>query len=145
MRATLPASIRLEEEIAPAPPVIGDPSQLQQVIVNLVTNAAQAIGEAQGTITVSLRPRRTAHCSHLAVADTGCGMDEATLARDLRAVLHDEAGRRRAPASASPWSHGIVKDHGGRIEVESSPAAAPASTSSCRRSAWARWQRFSLP
>src|SRR5262249_17222518 len=74
MRATLPSSIRLDTSIELGAPISGDAKQLQQVIVNVVTNAAQAIGEAQGRITVSLRPEGAEQ--RLSVADTGCGMEE---------------------------------------------------------------------
>src|SRR6185437_15920481 len=54
MRATVPASIEIVEQIDAVPAILADPDQLQQVVVNLVTNAQQAIGERLGKITVSL-------------------------------------------------------------------------------------------
>jgi signal transduction histidine kinase len=105
LRASVPATARIAESIEAVPPVLGDAGQLHQVIVNLVVNAAQAIGGDMGTITVALGAEARAlpegagaappgPCVHLSVRDTGCGMNEATLAR-LRPVLHHQAGRRR--------------------------------------------------
>ena len=54
LRASLPATIQIVENISEVPPVFGDPGGLQQVVVNLVTNAAQAIDGGIGGITVSV-------------------------------------------------------------------------------------------
>jgi PAS domain S-box-containing protein len=120
MRATLPASIRVVDEVAPAPAITGDPGQLQQVIVNLMTNAAHAIGEAQGRITVSLRPDADGAHLRLSVADTGCGMDEMTLARIFEPFFTTKPVGEGTGLGLS-MVHGILKDHGGRIEVKSAP------------------------
>jgi signal transduction histidine kinase len=120
LRATVPTSIRLEEEIAAAPPVTGDPSQLHQVIVNLVTNAAHAIGEAHGTITVGLRADPEGGVLRLSVADTGSGMDAATKARIFEPFFTTKEVGKGTGLGLSVV-HGIIKDHGGRIEVESAP------------------------
>src|SRR5580658_1913205 len=120
MRATLPASIRVEHESGPVPRVSGDPSQLQQVIVNLMTNAAQAIGVLQGVITVTLRPDADGTRLRLSVADTGAGMDEATLARIFEPFFTTKEVGEGTGLGLSVV-HGIVKDHGGSIEVASTP------------------------
>jgi signal transduction histidine kinase len=120
MRATVPTSIRLEEEIAAVAPLTGDPNQLHQVVVNLVTNAAQAIGEAHGTITVGLRPAVDGGTLRLWVADTGCGMDEATRARVFEPFFTTK-GVGKGTGLGLSVAHGIIQDHGGHIEVESRP------------------------
>ena len=56
MRASIPSTIRFETALAPVPPMLGDPGQLHQVILNLVTNAAQAIGAKPGRIQIGLVP-----------------------------------------------------------------------------------------
>jgi signal transduction histidine kinase len=118
MRATVPTSIRFAEEIAPVPPMAGDANQLHQVIVNLVTNAAHAIGAAHGTITVGLRADDAG--LRFWVSDTGCGMDEATKARIFEPFFTTkEVGKGTGLGLAVV--HGIVKQHGGRIEAESAP------------------------
>jgi PAS domain S-box-containing protein len=120
MRATVPTSISLEQEIAPVPTITGDPSQLRQMIVNLVTNAAQAIGQAQGRITVTLRPEADGAQLRLSIADSGCGMDEATLARVFEPFFTTKPPGEGTGLGLSV-AHGIVKAHGGRIEVTSAP------------------------
>jgi two-component system, cell cycle sensor histidine kinase and response regulator CckA len=120
MRATVPTSIRLVEEIAPNPAISGDPSQLQQVIVNIVTNAAQAIGPAHGSITVTLRPEPDGAHLRLSVADTGHGMDEATLARIFEPFFTTKPAGEGTGLGLSV-AHGMIKARGGRIEVKSAP------------------------
>ncbi len=66
--------------LSPVPPIQGDAKQLQQVVVNIMTNAGQAIGHAPGKIAVSLSADGREQL-RLSVADSGCGMDEATKAR----------------------------------------------------------------
>ena len=93
MRGSIAEGIRIEGDIPALPAVtIGDATQLHEVVMNLCTNAAQAMGE-RGTLTVRLETVDAAEAltlSHgtlqpgaylkLTVADTGVGMDEATLA-----------------------------------------------------------------
>jgi PAS domain S-box-containing protein len=81
LRASLPATVRIVERVADVPSFCGDSSQLHHVMVNLITNAAHAIGTAMGTITIALQPLDGDAGVHLAVSDTGCGMDDATAAR----------------------------------------------------------------
>jgi PAS domain S-box-containing protein len=118
LRATVPTTIHFEQEIAPIPPIAGDAKQLQQVIVNLVTNAAQAIGPAPGRITVGLRPDDDGTRLRLSVADTGCGMDDATVARIFEPFFTTKPVGEGTGLGLSV-AHGIVKAHGGSIEVKS--------------------------
>jgi PAS domain S-box-containing protein len=120
MRATLPTSIRVMDDIAPAPLILGDPGQIQQVIVNLMTNAAHAIGRAQGMITVRLHPDAPGSQLCLSVADTGCGMGEATLARIFEPFFTTKPVGEGTGLGLSVV-HGIIQGHGGRIEVTSTP------------------------
>jgi PAS domain S-box-containing protein len=120
MRATVPSSIHLEEDIAPVPPVTGDPNQLHQVIVNLVANAAHAIGDGHGTVTVGLRADGDGATLRFWVADTGCGMDEATKVRIFEPFFTTKEVGKGTGLGLSVV-HGIIKEHGGRIEVQSAP------------------------
>jgi|HubBroStandDraft_1064217.scaffolds.fasta_scaffold00199_24 PAS domain S-box-containing protein len=120
MRATVPANIRLETAIESAPRVMGDPNQIYQVIVNLVSNAAQAIGPAMGTITVALQSDPDCAQLRLSVSDTGCGMDETTKARIFEPFFTTKDVGEGTGLGLSV-AHGIVIDHGGSIEVASAP------------------------
>jgi PAS domain S-box-containing protein len=117
LRASLPATVQIVERVADVPNFFGDGSQLHQVMVNLVTNAAQAIGMAMGTITVELRQDRDAGLC-LAVSDTGCGMDEATAARIFEPFFTTKDVGQGTGLGLS-LVHGIVSSHGGRIKVTS--------------------------
>jgi signal transduction histidine kinase len=120
MRASLPATIRLDEAIVPVPSMAGDPNQLHQVIINLVTNAAQAIGEAMGTIDVTVKPDLDGTHLRLAVADTGCGMDEATQARIFEPFFTTK-GVGQGTGLGLDTVQRIVKKHRGTIQVTSKP------------------------
>jgi PAS domain S-box-containing protein len=120
LRATISVNIRFAEEIAPTPPLLGDPNRIHQVIVNLVTNAAHAIGEAPGTITLGLAAAASGGELHLSIADTGCGMDEKTKARIFEPFFTTKEVGKGTGLGLSVV-HGIVKEHGGRIAVESTP------------------------
>jgi PAS domain S-box-containing protein len=120
MRATAPATIRIEERIAPVPTLAGDPNQLHQIVVNIVTNAVHAIGDGMGTISVALAPDADGAHLRLSVTDTGCGMDEATKARIFEPFFTTKDVGKGTGLGLGVV-HGIVEDHGGRIEVESAP------------------------
>jgi signal transduction histidine kinase len=116
LRAGLPATISLIEEISPVPPLLGDACQLRNVLVNLVTNAAQAITTATGTISVRL----AAHNSviSLSVADTGVGMSPHIIERIFEPFYTTKDVGEGTGLGLSVV-HGIVTGHDGRIEVSS--------------------------
>jgi len=135
MRAAFPKTVRLELELAPGLPMIeADPAQLQQVVMNLLINAAEAIGHCAGTITVrtSLRmidaasaagrfvgyPLSPGQYVCLEVQDTGCGMTPEVLARIFDPFFTTKATGRGLGLSALL---GIVRSHRGAVHVTSSP------------------------
>ena len=124
MRATLPATIEMIERLEPVAPIVADPDQLQQVIINLVTNAAEAIGDRRGRIVVSLSSIAAADRSPdaicLAVADDGCGMEEDVAQRVFEPFFTTRETDRGSGLGLSVV-HGIVSSHGGRIELRTSP------------------------
>ncbi len=118
------------------PPVRADATQLRQVVMNLVINAAEALGTGAGTITVSARrtqvgPERL-HRFHacgdysggdsleLRVADTGCGMSPETLGRIFDPFFTTKFTGRGLGLSAVL---GIVRGHHGALDVASTPGA----------------------
>jgi two-component system cell cycle sensor histidine kinase/response regulator CckA len=122
LRASIPATIRIVETIEPVPAIYGDPGQLHQVIINLVTNAAQAIGKANGTIALALRPDAAAGTERpdvlLEVTDDGCGMEEAVRSRIFDPFFTTKPVGEGTGLGLSVV-HGIVTSHGGAIEVAS--------------------------
>jgi two-component system, cell cycle sensor histidine kinase and response regulator CckA len=120
LRASIPSTIRLEEVIAPTPRILGDAGQWHQVMINLVTNAAQAIGATHGTIKVSLGPEPDGEELRLSVGDTGCGMDAATKARIFEPFFTTK-GVGQGTGLGLSVVHGIVTGLGGRIGVETAP------------------------
>jgi signal transduction histidine kinase len=130
LRAGLPATIQIIEQIAPAPPLFGDASELHQVIVNLVTNAAQAIGGGVGRIIVriwaaseppnSVEAVQGRPAVYLSVADTGCGIDRVTVDRIFEPFFTTKEVGEGSGLGLSVV-HGIVTGHGGAIVVHSQP------------------------
>jgi signal transduction histidine kinase len=129
LRATIPTTIAIRAQIEEVPPILGDPGQLQQVVVNLVTNGAQAIGDHPGTITVEVCPMDLAqgainslgtHWVRLRISDSGCGMDAETRERIFEPFFTTKAVGEGTGLGLSVV-HGIVTGHGGRIEVTSEP------------------------
>jgi PAS domain S-box-containing protein len=129
LRASVPATIKFEVDIAPAAMLSGNASQLHQVIINLVGNASQAIGAKIGTISVSLSAGGTCprvdvaealEWIRLAVADSGCGMEEVTLRRIFEPFFTTKSVGEGTGLGLSV-AHGIITSHGGHVDVESVP------------------------
>jgi PAS domain S-box-containing protein len=122
-------------QLAPQlPPIEADSSQIRQLVLNLAINAAEAIGQASGVITISTSVRRVDRAflaeTYLApelpegryvaleVADTGSGMDQATLARIFEPFFTTRfTGRGLGLAAVL----GIVRGHHGAVHVWSAP------------------------
>ncbi|HWB82976.1 MAG TPA: PAS domain S-box protein [Bryobacteraceae bacterium] len=135
IRTSIPQSVQLQWQLAEALPSIdADSGQIQQVIMNLVINAAEAIGEAPGTVAVTTTvqqegnepsgaardadasPQEKMVC--IEVRDTGCGMDEQTAARIFDPFFTTKKLGRGLGLSAVL---GIVRAHNGALKVASSP------------------------
>ncbi len=110
------------------PAVEADPSQLRQIILELVRNASEALGEQEGTIHLrtgvielapgASEPLAPGRYAVLEVRDTGCGMDAATLARVFEPFFTTKfTGRGLGLAAVQ----GIVRGHGGLIRASSTP------------------------
>ncbi len=134
LRSTMPAGISMSTAFAQdAPHVLADSGQVHEAIVNLTTNAAHAIGARAGTIEYrlqsvqvgeelarsmpGLKPGRYAR---LTVTDSGCGMEETTLARIFDAFYTTKAVGEGTGLGLS-MVHGIMRSHGGAVTVESAP------------------------
>ena len=128
-RAGVPSTVDLQLTIDPgAGVVLADPTQLHQIVLNLVSNARDAVGP-RGRIELSLRPVDVAddrpgilpgRWIRLRVRDDGVGMDEATRARIFE-PYHTTKGRTGGHGLGLAVVHGIVSAARGAIQVESSP------------------------
>ena len=135
LRSSIPKHVTLRLELhEPLPPVEADVAQLQQLIMNLVINGAEAIPEErQGVVLVSTRPQH-ADAQYLTalgatelgpgdyvainVHDNGVGMDDVTLGKIFDPFFTTKfTGRGLGLAAAS----GIVRGHRGALKVFSSP------------------------
>jgi PAS domain S-box-containing protein len=134
VRAAVPRSVQLEISLDPAlPAVVADRSQLQQVVMNLVINAGEAVGDSGGTVRVTTRSTElgvqeaagiVAGGGELAagsyvvfeVSDTGAGMDAETVARVFEPFFSTKGSGRGLGLSSVL---GIVRGHRGALRVES--------------------------
>ncbi len=120
LRASLPVTIHLEQMIdTSCKPILGDPTQLHQVLLNLCTNAKHALGDSKGSISVLLKQRETGYLD-IEVTDNGCGMDRQTMERIFDPFFTTKPKGQGTGLGLSV-SYGIIKQHGGEINVESSP------------------------
>jgi signal transduction histidine kinase len=124
--ALAPSSIEIRTEITEHMPLVrADATLAGDVVMNLCTNAYQAMHDAQGIITVGLRlsPPKTAGAVpnvELWVSDTGHGMDQATVDRIFEPFFTTRAVGQGTGLGLSVV-HGIVEIFGASITVESAP------------------------
>lgn len=130
----IPRITKLSLSLAPnLPPIRGDSSQLAQVIVNLLNNAIEAIGEHSGTITISTECRTCDRATlsetfldeklpegsyiALTIKDSGCGIEDGVLDKIFDPFFSTKfTGRGLGLAAVL----GIIRAHSGAISVESS-------------------------
>ncbi|EGF32563.1 Signal transduction histidine kinase [Oxalobacteraceae bacterium IMCC9480] len=92
------------------------PSQINQVVMNLIINAVQAMGAARGTITI--RTGSTPETAWIEVADDGCGISADNSARIFDPFFTTKPVGTGTGLGLS-MSYGIVSKHHGRIDVDS--------------------------
>ncbi|MEE4357510.1 MAG: response regulator [Desulfococcaceae bacterium] len=132
LQATLPATIAIQQKIQKdCGSVLGNPTQIHQVMMNLCTNAYHAMREKGGVLSVEmdecemdegkncLLPGMTpGNYVRIRVSDTGQGMDE-----DIREQIFDPYFTTKEPGEGTGLGlsvvHGIVKSHQGHISVQS--------------------------
>jgi two-component system NtrC family sensor kinase len=116
------ASVRVQQELSPdLPAVLGDARQLQQVCLNLVTNAVHAMAE-QGGGTLTLRSSHAGDRVMLEVMDTGPGISPGARAHIFEPFFTTK-GEGEGTGLGLSVSYGIVKAHGGGIEVADTGSA----------------------
>jgi len=129
LRATLPAGVELHFQTSlDAAWMLAEPSQIQQILMNLCVNAADAMPDGRGHIRIELSPsaRRTPEGESelwcLRVSDSGEGMTP-----ELQERVFDPFFTTKAPGKGSGLGlsviHGLVSKLGGIIELKSTPGA----------------------
>ena len=135
LKSTLPTSIEIRDYLEADPGIIeADATQIQQIVMNLCTNAEHAMREEGGTLHVKLirveADTQTALQHHelhtgphvrLTVTDTGCGMEPETLEHIFDPYFTTKEVGEGTGLGLSVV-HGIVNTHGGAITVKSAPA-----------------------
>ncbi|SUS07143.1 putative Histidine kinase [uncultured Defluviicoccus sp.] len=126
IRGLLPARIRLEIDVQPEQPVwvSGDKSQLQQLVLNLAVNSRDAI-HGDGRILITARRIADTEGSadpvaRLEISDTGEGIPP-EMAEHIFEPFFSTRPREQGSGLGLAIVHGIVTDHGGRIQVRSDP------------------------
>ena len=140
LRTTLPAQVTLDVHCeTDLPTVLADAMQIKQALLNLVTNAVQAIEDEPGHVVIRLdavpldaalaeshpalfamRARNPGRVLRLAVSDDGPGIDAATLGRIFDPFYTTKRGDRSA-GMGLPVAQAIAQAHEGAIAVESRP------------------------
>jgi signal transduction histidine kinase len=113
--------VTIAEMLPELPPVPVDPHAIQQALLNVVTNAGQAVGE-HGRIDIALRAEDDDVV--LTVRDDGVGMDEATLSQALEPFFTARPAEPGAPPSRGlglSITTGLIESHGGTIVLDSRP------------------------
>jgi PAS domain S-box-containing protein len=131
IRSTIPTSIMIKQEIQKDPIMIkADPTQIHQVMMNLATNAYQAMEETGGELIVTLKQleisgiidpdMKPGEFACLTIADTGLGIESDTIKK-----IFDPFFTTKEPGKGTGMGlsvvHGIVKSNGGFIQVNSNP------------------------
>ena len=134
LRATIPAGVELWSSVAAnAPPVLADPTQIHQLVVNLGTNGWHALEGRAGRLEIGVsrvvldqaQAARLGLASggvycHLSVTDDGIGMDAATQERIFDPFFTTKESGRGTGLGLSVV-YGIVRSHEGAIRVTSAP------------------------
>ena len=115
--------IKVVRKIEPIPLTVCDLGQMSQVVLNLITNARDAMRPDGGTLTVSLRERRDQ--IELSISDTGTGIDTAIRDKIFEPFMTTKGalGGSQTPGTGLGLSvsYGIVQEHGGTVVVDSTP------------------------
>lgn len=131
LRSSIPTTIEIQENISSQSTALADPTQIHQVTMNLCSNAYHAMRENGGVLQVTLEdiaingdnlPLTTEMGSgqyiHLAVTDTGCGMDPATMDNIFEPYFTTKVAGEGTGLGLAVV-HGIVESHNGHITVNS--------------------------
>ncbi len=119
IESKLKYTCKVELDLGILSQVQGNPGQIEQVFVNLLANAGEAIAE-HGTI--GIRSRMDGDSVKVSVTDDGAGMDERTLKKIFEPFFTTK-DIGKGSGLGLPISLGIIEKHGGTIEVKSRPGS----------------------
>jgi two-component system NtrC family sensor kinase len=114
-------SVRLVSELEPVPAIRCRGAKIHQVVVNLLMNGIEACG-ADDTVTIRTRAEPAGDGVRIEVSDTGCGMEPAVRERIFDPFFTTKAIGEGTGLGLS-ISYGIVQEHRGNIDVQSTPGA----------------------
>jgi len=114
--------IKVEQRIEPdLPEVIGSEDQLQQVFMNIISNATEAMeGKGGGTLKIAARPDAENGTLEVRLSDTGVGIRPGDLGR-LFEPFYTTKKKGKGVGLGLSVAYGIIQDHGGSIRVDSTP------------------------
>ncbi|MCP3939856.1 MAG: PAS domain S-box protein [Desulfobacteraceae bacterium] len=134
LRASIPTTIKIDHNIQKCGSIIGDPTQLHQIMINLCTNAYHAMRETGGVLRVTLEPIILEENDiktlslvlppgpylKLTISDTGDGIDKATQQKIFDPYF---TTKKKGDGTGLGLAvvHGVVKSFGGHITVYSEP------------------------
>jgi signal transduction histidine kinase len=112
-------AISLKKDFSPSlPPLLVDAQQIKQAVINILTNAMEAM-ENGGTLTIRMYPQPDTMEAVLEIGDTGHGISPETMHNIFNPYFTTKA---RGTGLGLPITHRIVKAHKGRIEVRNGEA-----------------------
>ena len=130
LQSTIPRNVELRSDLTKGIRILGNPSQLHQVIMNLGINGSQAMQPNGGVLSIQLQhveagrrvvdPPFPEPCVLLTIEDTGCGMDPHTLERIFEPFFTTKEAGHGTGLGLSVVND-IVQGHGGNLQVSSQP------------------------
>jgi len=132
IKPTFPKGIELKIHVAPnIPPIVADPMQLQQIIINLAVNARDAIPDGEGTITIEARQveienlqqfntpdAKPGHYLCLCISDTGTGIPE-EIRQKIFEPFFSTKPKGKGTGMGLAMVYGAVRNFGGFIQLHS--------------------------
>lgn len=135
LRATIPATIEIKAHIASEARIMADATQIHQVVMNLCTNAAQAMADMGGILSIELKEvyiteefakqhieLNEGDYLNLIISDTGHGMSSEIMERIFEPFFTTKSAKEGTGLGLSVV-HGIVNSYGGQISTYSEPGA----------------------
>lgn len=114
--------VKVEKQLHPAlPDIIGSEDQLQQVFMNFISNAVEAMeSSASGTLLIETRPGKNEKTVEVLFRDTGVGIEKENMPR-LFEPFYTTKKKGKGVGLGLSVVYGIIQDHGGVIDVRSEP------------------------